>query len=207
MSDMETEEATILADRECVLGLEPGKYYHHLWRHLVLMQDTLHELRVLLKVRKGELIVPLPLGKRFFRMVWGAYGRDLIHGISALADPAQDNRFNNMSLEGLKKKLKLNSVVSGAFEQALEAFKEAAKPLVTYRNKRLAHFDAEVILNGTANEVSVTLDRIEDCLTKACEVLNAVEWEHFQHSRVAYADPWAPPGGIETLINMLPKVN
>ncbi len=58
-----------LADREWCVVSNGQIDCHHLWRHLVLMQDTLHELRVLLKVRKGELIVPLPLGKRFFRMV------------------------------------------------------------------------------------------------------------------------------------------
>jgi hypothetical protein len=169
------------------------------------MHDTLRELRVLSEIRTGELNVAAPLRKRFFRMVWGAYGRDLMHGISAIADPSKAKGFNNVSLEGLMAMLGRHGVVSCEYKQALVVFKDAAAPVEAYRNKRLAHFDAEFILNGTATEVNATLDQIEACLIRAGEVMNVVEREYFHNSSVIYMDPWVPPGGIATLINMLPK--
>jgi hypothetical protein len=202
---METEEAAILNKRERVLGRDAGQYYHHLWRQLVLMHVTLAELRLLLKVRKGEVRVPSVLVNQFFKRVWASFGRDLIHGISALADPAKMQQFSNVSFEGLMTTLGRHGVVSCEYKQALVAFKEAAAPVEAHRNKRLAHFDAEVILNRKATEVNATLDEIEVCLKRAGEVMNAVEREYFQNSKVVYEDPWVPSGGLGTLISMLPK--
>lgn len=202
---MDPEEAAILLDRERVLGLEAGRYYHHLWRQLVLMHETLHELRVILNIRQGTVSVPSPLRKRHFSMVWGAYGRDLVHSISALADPAKDRRFNNASLDGLMSILEQRGLVSSEFKQALVEFKEAAAPVTVYRNKHLAHFDADTILAGTASSVSTTLNEIDACLTKAAAVMNVVEREYFQNSVVMYNYTWVPPGGIETLVAMLRK--
>jgi hypothetical protein len=139
-------------------------------------------------------------------MLWGAYGRDLIHGISALADPAITKpRFHNVSLEGLMAKVAKVNVVSCEWKAALVAFREAAAPIEAYRNKRLAHHDAEMILNGTVTDVNATVDQIELALDKASEVLNTVEREYFQNAAVLYKDTWVAPGGIETLIHILSK--
>jgi len=200
---MKTEEESIQADHVRVLGEEAGRYYNHLYRQLVLMHVILRELRMLLRILTGEIDVDASLRKRFFRMIWGSYGRDLIHGISALADPAEDGHFNNISLKGLMTMLGKRGVVSCAFKQALIEFNEVAAPVGTYRNKHLAHFDAKTILRLPTSDVTTTLDQIAECLTKAAAVLNTVEREHFKNSCVIYTKPWVPPGGIETVISML----
>lgn len=118
----------------------------------------------------------------------------LVMGICRLSDPAQDNKYENISLARLAKYEPKNKILVGLYTE----FKQACKPFEIYRNKRFAHRDLPTTLDNKGNILpGINRKNIENVLRFSSEIINTFAQE-FTNSD--YQFPINTSGGPDQLL-------
>ena len=121
----------------------------------------------------------------FTRLQWIML-RDVLISISRLLDPPRMRRSENLVLERLVEQLngsahaQLKAVLVGK----LNSGRATAKPLQTYRHKRVAHRDKEVAV-GLEALPGISRLLIEDSLSAIRDFMNTIQL-HFRDSTTAW---------------------
>ncbi len=196
-------EDDIRKERLNAMGEVAGHYYHHLWRELNLIHYKWKELRAFMG--QGPEITNLvnATAPWFFHIASSALWKDVVVTIGAFSDPAFTRKQRNASLHGLLDVLKEEGRVTQEMGDALEQFKATCKPIRELRNKWLAHWDHELMLNVTDRELTLHMDQVEASFEAMALVMNLVEQAYFGSVEIIYNLPLPPRGSCEELLYYL----
>ena len=119
----------------------------------------------------------------FFYVVQRSLLNSIILGLSNLADPAESYGQSNLSLETL-----LNLYIEAGekylieeLKSTLEIYKKRCKDLKIHRNKVIAHFDRNTLLNTKSNPLpKITQKLIESALENLRKFMNIINHHYFE---------------------------
>jgi len=131
--------------------------------------------------------------RTFFAVVQDVLLQDVQISLSNLGDPAESQSRNgpprtNLTLKALEKQLNAEgeSAVAGELNQLIKAFDNSCKKIRRRRNKWIAHFDRETMLNRRVVPLeNSSRAEVECALSKLREAMNCVE-DHYTGEKTSY---------------------
>lgn len=124
----------------------------------------------------------------FFYVVQRLLLGDVQLSLSKLGDPSGEDDRKNLTLSALIESLELvgEHAICMELNPLLHAFDTACAKLRTRRNKLIAHFDQEVLLNSRVKPLEgPSRDEIEGALDALRKIMNCAEL-HYSGSQTAY---------------------
>jgi hypothetical protein len=108
--------------------------------------------------------------------------------IGKLGDPAGTGKFRNLTLASMRDSVRAlgHAELCGRLDILLADFDERSVQIRVRRNKRLAHYDLDTLLNGRSAPIeTASRQEIEDALVALRKFVNEIE-QHFTDSMTAY---------------------
>jgi hypothetical protein len=140
----------------------------------------------------------------FFFLIQETLMDDIQMILSKLADPAKTRSNRNLSLETVCDVVRtLNELELHAnLERGLKQFREKCDNFKPRRNKKIAHFDYDTLMNQSSKYLSdISSQMIEDALEELRRFMNMVDG-HFRDCEVFY-DIFEMEADAEALVHML----
>ncbi|MFC4308725.1 hypothetical protein ACFPN2_06495 [Steroidobacter flavus] len=112
---------------------------------------------------------------------------DVQLGLAKLGDPAQTGRFKNLTVTALVKAISTNEPgLEPMMTLNLSKYQDKCDKIRARRNKHIAHFDHETMVNRHAVPLTgPSREEIEMALFALRELMNAIQL-HFNNSQTAY---------------------